>query len=91
MNAVWGWLFNAPVWIQTPLVVVFLVLLSAALAFVVMKVMSLLMPPSVAEREMLAEQPRANSSGEGDMGAGGSATGAAELHPQDDEATGHDS
>lgn len=57
MNTVWGWLFNAPVWIQTPLVVVFLVLLSGALAYVVMKVMSWIFPPSVAERDMIAEQP----------------------------------
>lgn len=57
MNTVWGWLFNAPVWIQTPLVVVVLVLLSGALAYVVMKVMSWIFPPSAAERDMIAEQP----------------------------------
>lgn len=53
MDAFWGWLFNAPVWIQTPLVILFLVILSGAVAAGIIKVMRLIIPPSVAENEMI--------------------------------------
>ncbi|MCX2163386.1 MULTISPECIES: hypothetical protein [Corynebacterium] len=55
MSALWGWLFNAPVWIQTPLVVVFLLALSAVLAFLVLKLLAVVVPTSSEERDMLAQ------------------------------------
>lgn len=53
MDAFWGWLFNAPVWIQAPLVILFLVILSGAVAAGIIKVMRMIIPPSVAEKEMI--------------------------------------
>lgn len=66
MSAFWGWLFNTPVWIQTPLVVVFLVVLSGALAFVVMKVMAVVIPPSAQEREMTTRDDQSEEPDEHD-------------------------
>lgn len=66
MSAFWGWLFNTPVWIQTPLVVVFLVVLSGALAFVVMKVMAVVIPLSAQEREMTTRDDQSEEPDEHD-------------------------
>ncbi|MBB3114928.1 hypothetical protein [Corynebacterium bovis] len=53
MNAVAQWLINAPVWIQTPLLLLVLVPVCAVAALVLVRVVDLLVPADDEERRVI--------------------------------------
>lgn len=64
MDQFFNWLINAPVWIQTSLMLVVLLPVCAGVAMVMMRLAAVVVPPSDNERQLLLQGERVEAAPE---------------------------